>query len=418
MDKKIRDKKMVRILFLVCWFAYFSSYIGRLNFSSSMSEMISKNIITTVEAGSINMMFFLSYGVGQFINGFLGDKFKPRYMISVGLMMAAISNLLMGSSTSAALFMVFWGLNGYANSMIWAPILRIFSEHMYIEDTNKACIDIATSMALGTFGSYFLTAIMLGTVGWKGAFLAPGIFLLVIVIIFWFTIKKIEVYIDKNGEEETISLENKSGVSQVPFKNVLFGTGLLMFLMPVIFQGFLKDGATSWVPTYIHGEFSISTSFSSIMTMIIPVVNLTGAYAASFVNQRLQSEAKTSAFFFMVSSIGLMLLTLFGNINPIFSALLLSIVTSSMMAINIMIVNLLPVHFAKYGRVSTVSGFLNASAYIGAAICTYSVGIMLKSISWNMVFLGWFALSAIGGVWCYWLGSDPKLIRILRKVSA
>ena len=408
MNKKISDKRMVKVLFMICWFAYFSSYIGRLNFSSSMSEMILNNVITTVEAGSINMMFFLSYGIGQFVNGFLGDRFKPRYMISSGLMIAAISNLLMPLSTNTILFMLFWGLNGYANSMIWAPILRIFSENLYIEDTNKACVDIASSMALGTLGSYFLTAIMVRIIGWKAAFFAPGILLTIVTVVFWLTIKKIESYIDKHGEEQDATFKRKIEVGQVAFTEILFKTGLLMFLVPVVLHGFLKDGATSWVPTYIHDEFKLSTSFSSIMTMIIPIINLFGAYAANFVNKKFRSEAKTSAFFFMLATITLGLLITFGSMNPVFSAILLAIVTSSMMAINIMLVNFLPVHFAKYGRVSTVSGFLNASAYLGAAVCTYSVGLMLKNTGWNIIFLGWLTLSLIGGIWCYIIGEKAK----------
>ena len=111
MNKKIADKKMVNLLFIMCWLAYFSSYIGRLNFTSSMSEMILNNVITKKQAGSVNMMFFLSYGIGQFINGILGDKFKPRYMISGGLSLAGLANLLIPFSKNVGFFMLVWGLN-------------------------------------------------------------------------------------------------------------------------------------------------------------------------------------------------------------------------------------------------------------------------------------------------------------------
>ena len=407
MTKKIKDKRMINILFIICWIVYFSSYIGRLNFSSSMAEMISNNVITKIEAGSINMMFFLSYGIGQFINGFLGDKFKPRYMIVVGLSLAAFANLLMPLSVNPMFFMGIWGLNGYANSMIWAPILRIFSENLHIEDTNKACVNIASSMALGTLGSYFLTAMMISFFNWKAAFLLPGILLIVVTIVFWFTMRKMEFYIEKNGEVQDIYIKDDREYKNLPFKQILFGTGLIMFLLPVILHGFLKDGATSWVPTYIFDEFNLSTSFSSIMTMIIPIVNLFGAYAASFVHNRLRSEAKTSSFFFFLSSGILLMLIIIGHVNVILSTFLLALVTSSMMAINIMLINFLPVHFAKYGRVSTVSGFLNASAYLGSAACTYSVGVLLEKTSWNIVFCSWLVISVLGGILCVW-GTDPQ----------
>ena len=34
--RKITDDRTARVLFLLCWSAYFTSYIGRLNYSGSI----------------------------------------------------------------------------------------------------------------------------------------------------------------------------------------------------------------------------------------------------------------------------------------------------------------------------------------------------------------------------------------------
>lgn len=65
MKKVIADHKRANRLFIFCWIAYFCSYVGRYNFSASMAEMIPLGVITQVEAGTINMIFFITYACGR-----------------------------------------------------------------------------------------------------------------------------------------------------------------------------------------------------------------------------------------------------------------------------------------------------------------------------------------------------------------
>lgn len=41
--RKIENSRDAQLLFLLCWFAYFTSYIGRLNYSSAMTAMIQED---------------------------------------------------------------------------------------------------------------------------------------------------------------------------------------------------------------------------------------------------------------------------------------------------------------------------------------------------------------------------------------
>lgn len=108
---KIRNRKYVRRLFLLCWLVYCVSYIGRLNFSSAMTLIISERILTASEAGFISMVYFFAYGIGQMINGFLGDKINPTRMIFMGLLFSGLANIAMGISHSFALMALSWGVN-------------------------------------------------------------------------------------------------------------------------------------------------------------------------------------------------------------------------------------------------------------------------------------------------------------------
>ena len=71
-----------------------------------------------------------------------------------------------------------------------------------------------------------------------------------------------------------------------------------------------------------------------------------------------------------------------------------------MMAVNTLFVNLLPLHFENQGRVSSVSGFLNSVAYIGSAISTFTIGVMVEHVGWNATMLSWIGITAVAFILC------------------
>ena len=75
----LSDKGSVIFFGVVCWVTYFSIYLGRLNFSASMSEMAQTGIWGKTQLGSVAAAFYLAYGLGQFPSGVLGDHFPESW---------------------------------------------------------------------------------------------------------------------------------------------------------------------------------------------------------------------------------------------------------------------------------------------------------------------------------------------------
>jgi OPA family glycerol-3-phosphate transporter-like MFS transporter len=61
---------------------------------------------------------------------------------------------------------------------------------------------------------------------------------------------------------------------------------------------------------------------------------------------------------------------------------------------------MIPPFFKAQGNVSTVSGVLNASTYIGSAISTYGIAKLSDSIGWNNVVFLWFLIALGGAIIC------------------
>lgn len=406
--KRINDNHMAGVLFGLCWMVYFTTYIGRLNYSSAMPAMIGEEILSASQAGFISMLYFFAYGIGQLLNGFLGDRVHPRKMIFTGLFVSGLVNLLMGSLSNFFLMSVCWCANGYLQAMVWPPIIRIFAEMMSEGRRVKACVNITSTMALGTLASYLLSAAMIFLLGWRFVFFAAAFLMCGVAVVFEVKFRKVEAYAQAYGESPAKSAEpQKSGSSAVPFSKVLLSSGLLLILVPVVVHGVLKDGVTSWVPTYISEVFGTTPALSILVTTVLPIINLGGAYAAQFMYNRYfkKKEIKTAGFFFMLAVVSLFLLWRFSAVSMILTVMLLALITASMMAVNTLFVNIIPLHFEESGRVSTVSGFLNSMAYIGSAISTFTIGILVQHAGWNVTILSWLVITVAAMAGCFLLGN-------------
>lgn len=393
--KKLTDKRMGFLLFLLCWLVYFTSYIGRLNYSSVMASMKEDGLLNLSQAGSVSMIYFFAYGGGQLINGILGDKVRPQWMIFIGLFCSGTANLLMGIVKAYPLMLLLWGINGYTQAMIWPPIIRIFAEKYTDESKVKYSVDIVSSMAVGTLTSYLISACAMRFIKWQFAFYLPAALLISVALIWIKGYMRIERFVQVHGiVVETIEKKEVSG--KVSFREILFGSGLIAILLPVMIHGVLKDGVTQWVPTYIYERFDVTASFSVVITMVLPLINLSGAYLARMADRKYpKNEVRSSIVFFVAAVTALVLLLGLGRYHVLFSAGLFAVITASMMAVNVLFVNLIPLYFEKQGRVSTVSGFLNSVAYMGSAVSTFVIGVLVERFGWNATILTWIGITLL-----------------------
>ena len=395
-------KKYVTRIFILCWLVYFTSYIGRLNFPSVMAKIMEEGIITESQAGLINMIYFLAYGFGQISNGIIGDKSKPRIQIFVGLICSGISNLMMCWQQPVAM-LIFWGANGYFQSMIWPPIMRIFAEKFTGDQKVKASINIVSSMVLGSLASYLMSALALYIDLWKSAFCFAAGSLILVAWIWFFQYKNTEKRFEFAAPPKVLEIRSKQSKSadKRSRSNRTVLTCFLILLLPTVIHGILKDGVPSWIPTFFHERFGVSTAYAAVVTMVLPIINLSGAYMAGFVNKKFKNyEVKSSSLFFIIAAFALFMIRVTGQYSIILTGFLFALVTASMMAVDTLLVNIVPLHFEQVGKVSTVSGILNAFSHFGSAFASLLIGIMVENSGWNMAINSWIIETLIAGIFC------------------
>ena len=414
---------MEKFLFWLCWIAYFSTYIGRLNYSASLTGIILSEGFSKGQAGMIGTAFFFAYGAGQFVSGFLGDRLAPKKMVFTGLMVSGLCNLAMAGAKGSGLMTAVWCVNGLFQAFIWSPMIRLMYEYYKTETRMKACVSLNSSVPLGTMAVYGLTALVIWLSGWRTMFVLAGA-ALIGTSLFWITgMKRVERYAAESGKMAEIPSGETGGSAKaaVNWKSLLIQSGFLFLMMALFVQGALKDGVTTWVPTYISETYGLSAILAITSTMVIPVFNLLGVYLASFANIHwFRNEVRTAGAFFVVSAAAILVLRLSSGRSMAVSFLMLALATTAMMAVNTMLIAVLPSYFGVIGRASSVSGLLNSSVYAGGAVSTYGIGALSVALGWNATIVIWFLMAAVSAVICFltvrkWIAYRKEVLQIWKE---
>lgn len=164
----------------------------------------------------------------------------------------------------------------------------------------------------------------------------------------------------------------------------------------------LKDGVTSWVPTLIKEKYNVSASFSVLLSAVLPIINLSGAWFATKLYEGLfkLNETAAAAFCFALTLIPLTGILFVGHYPIALCVIFFALFTTLITAINHLVITLIPVRFAKYGCASTVGGIFNSCTYIGSAISTYGFGAVSEKFGWTATVIFWIILGAIGVAVC------------------
>ncbi len=405
MKKKIKSGKMTAVFVAVCWIAYSFSYIGRLNFSASMAEMTSSGILLKSEAGTVTTGFFICYGLGQFLSGWLGDKVPPRYLVFTGLICSSVINIIISFGPSVMLMTVLWSVNGLSQALLWAPICRIVSDRVLTSRRQKACTVLATTMAGGTLFAYVLSALLISAKGWRASFVCGSIGTLAAALI-WITVTtKIEKDTEKNGVEEMpVRIDEESGESvphdEIPtsFIKLLVVSGLMMLSIASGVQGVLKDCMSTWVPTFISDMFEMNSVVSILTGTLLPVFGLFGPYLANRIMAKTRDELSSLFILFVISSAALAMLALFGKFSIVVSIVALAVTYACSLGQNMFIVGTIPMYFHNVGKVSMITGTLNAVSYLSTAVLSWITGTLVDTAGWGMVMSLWFVLSVVAAV--------------------
>ena len=394
---KLQNKKEINAFTLLCSVIYFMSYVSRINLSAVFVAVTESGYAAKDAVALALTVCSVTYGAGQLISGFLGDKFKPHNLIFTGFIITALMNMAVGTIGGNSVVLL-WAVNGFAQSLMWPPLVKIMSDKLCEDDYKKAVVKVSWGSSCGTIAVYLLSPFIIKALGVRFVFVISSVLAITMCIIVKTVFDKNELF-KINDVIKGKKVDGSTGESTGFSKQA--AALLVLLMLAILCQGALRDGVTNWTPTYISEIFSLDSSLSILTSVILPIFSVLSFTFVSFINRRfVKNELVCAGVVFGIGAISAALLLVVGGSSVVLALVLLALLVGSMHGVNLILVCMTTAFFARYGKVSFVSGLINSSTYVGAAISTYGIALFTESFGWNKTVILWVGIAALGTAIC------------------
>ncbi len=400
--QKLNDKNSGRLIG-ICSVAYFVSYLTRVNFAAVIAAIIQAGDADKRTAGAVTTIGFITYGVGQLISGWLGDKINPKKLMFIGFITTGLMNLSIPFCPSGIWMCVVWGVNGFAQSMMWPPMVKIMKTALSPDGYNKGCVSVNWGGTFATVLIYLVAPLFITISGWKLVFFVNGAAALTMSALWMLGVTKLE-------RSTGLYYPLRTGTKEKSGRNYAMAPLLLGMVMFAIFlQGILRDGITTWVPTYILEVFRLNSEKSILSGVIVPIFSLISINLTSVLfNKMGKRPFRTAGLLFGLAAVSAASLTVFSSLSVILTVALSALIVACMHGVNLILVCMLPAIYADEKNMSSLSGTLNFTTYVGSAASTYGFALLSDAVGWSGTVILWTAVAALGTTMCILSGAHAK----------
>lgn len=427
-----KNEKFRILLVWLCILSYFVSYITRINYTSVLLEIEKVPGFGKVAAALALTGSSITYGAGQLVSGWLGDRIRPRLLVFLGLMLSGAMNLAVPLFTYPGPVLFFWCVNGFAQALIWPPLVRLMVTYLNEEQYKKSCVQVTCGSSVGTIAVYLLAPLCISHGSFRSLFFLCA-FTAILFAAVWLIgvgslekrlIRLKEVSVDggqnsraagdlnenraagRNAADGQTGAGNhneadspKAGRGARPRKTLLL---VAMIMTTIVMQGILRDGITAWTPSYLSDTFRLGSAVSVLSGIVLPIFGICCLQLTSWLNRKLiKNELLCAGSLFLPSCLGSLLLFRMFSANAVLSVFLLAVITGCMYGVNVILTSMLPPYFGKNGKVSFISGLFNSCTYLGSALSGSGSALIAQSAGWSAVILFWCGAALVGTVLCF-----------------
>ncbi len=397
--------------FVLTWLAYAFFYLCRTNYSIVKGTIARAFNFDSLQLGYIDTTHLAMYAVGQFANGVLGDKIGGRLLVGLGLLATAGLNVLFGAGQSFFVFLVSYGLNGFAQSAGWPGCIKTISQWFSAEERGTVMGFWCTCYQVGSLLSTFLATWLLVHYGWRSAWFVPAIVVGGFALIFLsFPLKSpeeeglpdIETYCSQQSgriaveQLEPVRFEsNWDDTLSIVKSRVIWILGATYF-----FLTFIRYSLLFWLPFYMSHSLHYQVSEAGYTFLVFDLAGILGAILAGVTSDRIFSSRRAPVVVFMM--VGLAVVAYFygtvstmGRIPNIVAVAIMGFLLYGPVSLT---GTAATIDFGSRRAMSAAAGFVNGLGSVGAALSGVSVGYLSKNFGWPVVFNLFGPLALIGAL--------------------
>jgi OPA family glycerol-3-phosphate transporter-like MFS transporter len=296
-------------MLLAAMFCYLFFYTGRQTFGFAIPGIQAEFGMSKAALGWASAALLWCYAIGQAINGNLGDKFGGRRVMSAGAILSFIMNWATSLSTGIVSLSVFWGINGYFQSMGWAPGSRLLSNWWGRHERGTVYGLYTFAAGLASVLSFGTSLVVVGyfQMDWRWIFRLPVLLLLLGGIAFYLVARERPEdmgFASPHDEADEVKAAEAAVIdgegSFARYKAVLSNWRLVVASLSIGFQNAARYGLLVWVPVHFLGSNWAKADATAAVdprwvSIALPVGMAMGAFTNGWVSDKFFNSRRYAA---------------------------------------------------------------------------------------------------------------------------
>lgn len=402
-------------IFAVTWLAYAGFYLCRKNLSVAMPLLSADLGYTNLQLANIFFGFSLLYAVGQFGFGVLADRFGSRVVVTLGLLVAVVSNLMMGFTASLVVLTSLACINGAGQSAGWPGLVKTMASWFRHRERGVVMAWWTTNYVIGGFvATIFATFVVTSrwlfpSWGWHRGFWVPAVALLVVTVVFFTLVRD---HPSDAGLPDIVTVEDERGVeaggspgrasfleTARTYSRMLGDPDVWAVAVGALFSKVIRYSFLYWLPLYLTQQLRYGPGEAGYTSSLFELTGFGGALVGGYLSDKFMQARRLPVA-------ALMMWGLAGAcwLHPTMARLGHAGVAASICLIGIM--NFGPDTLlqgaasqdvgATWG-VGKAAGFVDGVSSLGQLVSSYLVGYIAQTFGWSQLFYVFVALSLLGG---------------------
>ncbi|MGL5785921.1 MAG: MFS transporter [Bacteroidales bacterium] len=388
--------------FLAATLGYGIYYVCRLSLNVVKKYLVTEGIFSETELGIIGSVLFFTYAIGKFTNGFLADRNNVKKFMSLGLLVSAIVNLLLGFTNSFYLFAFLWGVSGWFQSMGAASSVVALSRWFDDKERGTFYGFWSSSHNIGEALTFIMVATLVSTLGWRYGFFGAGMIGLFGVLIIYnfmfnspqeygFNVIKSEVRSDK---------EQKTTGYNAAQKQVLLMPAIWLLALSSAFMYISRYAVNSWGIFYLETQKGYSVLDASFIISISSVAGIIGTVLSGVMSDKLFKGNRyiPAVLFGILNTTALCIFLLVPGVHYWLDVVAMVMFGTAIGVLLCFLGGLMAVDIAPREASGAALGVVGVASYIGAGLQDIVSGMLIEGkkeiinnvLTYDFQYINWF----------------------------
>lgn len=405
--KKIYRHWRIRMMYAT-FIGYAIFYFCRKNISIALPAIGTDLGYSNAELGLFGSALYITYGIGRFVNGMFADKANPRYFMSVGLVLTALMNIFFGMSSSLWCLTLFWGLNGWFQSMGFPPCSKALANWYSVSERATKWAIWHVSHQLGAFIIAIFAGYLVQNYGWRSGFYVPAVLCLATA---WFLFNRLrdtpvslglpniaEYHNDIELNVDGSVVDDKyESMKELLLHRVLNNKHIWLVSLMTLFVYIVRFGAFDWATKFLVEVKGNNIAKAGATVSILELVGILGPITAGIITDKLWhgKRGPWCAVCFLMTTVILAAFYMVPAGHPYVDAACLALLGFFIYGPQFL-QGPFVADLASRKAAATANGLAGIFSYAGATLSGVGTGLFLDHYGWLGGFGFWIVAAILG----------------------